>query len=288
MDLDTLLHETSHVPATEIRTWTPPAEGHRRFLTPVRLTAAAAGAAAVLVIPAISLHSGSTPTASAAAAEVLHRAAVAAGAQPDGGWQDAKYWYSKSTYSRDGHTFTREIWIGHHDQGFLKDAGVDDRVMPLGMPALFDNGGHWDSLWSLPTDPDQLTSLFRSQIHKAGSGPDPDSELFTWVGDYLRETPAPPKLRAALYEVAARVPGVELVGPTTDSAGRPGIGITRGGELLIIDPQDGALLADDGGSGFTATYLDQHPVETAPTPSSDFVVQSDGGVLDTRVGGHKP
>jgi hypothetical protein len=81
---------------------------------------------------------------------------------------------------------------------------------------------------------------------------------------------------------------VKLVGPTTDSAGRPGIGISRNGELLIINPDDGALLADDEGSGFTATYLDQHPVETAPTPSSDFVVQGDGGVLDTRLGGNKP
>ncbi len=286
MDLDILLLDTAHAPEVTIRSWVPPAEQRRRHLTPLRVSVAAAVVAAALVIPTIALPDGTTPPASANAAEVLHRSAVAAGAQPDGGWQGAKYWYSKSTYSRDGHTSTREIWIGHHDQGILKDPREDARTVPLGQPAIFDNGGDWDSLWSLPTDPDKLTSLFRSQIH--GAGPDPDSELFTWVGDYLKETPAPPKLRAALYEVAARIPGVQLVGPTTDSAGRPGIGISRGGEELIIDPRDGALLADDTGSGFTATYLGQHASETAPKPSSDFVVQRDGGVLDTNVAGRTP
>lgn len=286
MDLDTLLQDTAHAPEVAIRAWVPPAEQRRRRSTPLRTLVVAAVVAAALVIPTLSLHDGTTPPASASAAQVLHRAAVAAGAQPDGGWQGAKYWYSKSTYSRDGHTFTREMWIGHHDQGILKDPGVDSRAVPLGLAALFDNGGNWDSLWSLPTDPDKLTSLFRSQIH--GAGPDPDSELFTWVGDYLRETPAPPELRAALYEVASRIPGVTLVGPTTDSVGRPGIGISRGGEELIIDPRDGALLAEDGGSGFTATYIGQHASDTAPTPSRDFVVQKDGSYLDTNMAGRNP
>ncbi len=282
MDLDALLHDTAHAPEIRIRAWAPPTQRGRWQLTPLRVSVAAAVAAAALLIPTISLHEGATPSATASAAEVLHRASVAAGAQPDGDWQGARYWYSKSTYSRDGRTVTREIWIGHHDPGVLQDPGVDSRTMPLDQAATFNNGGDWDSLWSLPTDPDTLAALFRKQGR--GQGPDPDSELFTWVGDYLRETPAPPKLRAALYEVAAGIPGVELVGPTTDSAGRAGIGIRRNGQELIIDPDDGALLADDAGSGFTATYLEQHPSDTAPTPSSDFVVQNDGGVLDTKVG----
>lgn len=280
MDLDTLLHDTARAPQVQIRAWRPPTGQRRRLLTPLRLSVAAAVASAGLVLPTVSLHVGNPPAASASAAEVLRRAGVAAGVQPDGGWQGARYWYSKSTYSRDGRTFTRQIWLGHHDQSILQDPGVDSRTMPLGQPAVFDTGGGWDSLWSLPTQPDTLTALFRSRSR--GTGPDPDSELFTWVGDYLRETPAPPKLRAALYQVAARIPGVRLLGPTTDSAGRPGIAISRGGERLIIDPADGALLADDEGSGFTATYISQHPSDTAPTPGSDLVVQPDRGVAANR------
>lgn len=261
MDLDTLLHDTAHAPEVTIHAWRPPAERPRRHRTLLRVSLVAAVAAAALVLPATSLLKGTTPAATASAAEVLHQAAVAAGAQPDGGWRNAKYWYSKSTYSRGGQTRTREIWIGHHDPGVLLDPGVSDRPLPVGV-AAFDNGD-WDSLWSLPTDPDKLAALFRSASR--GSGPSPDSELFTWVGDYLRESPAPPKLRAALYEVAARIPGVKLLGPTTDSVGRPGVGISRDGEKLIIDPHTGALLADDEGRGFTATYLDQHATDTAPT-----------------------
>jgi hypothetical protein len=75
--------------------------------------------------------------------------------------------------------------------------------------------------------------------------------MFVLVGDDLRETAASPAQRAALYEVAARIPGVELVGRVTDSAGRPGIAVamtdtsSRSRQVLIFDPTTSQLLAEE-------------------------------------------
>jgi hypothetical protein len=45
------------------------------------------------------------------------------------------------------------------------------------------------------------------------------------VGDLLRESDASPELRAALFKVAAGIPGVKLLGTVTDSDGRSGTAI---------------------------------------------------------------
>ena len=45
-------------------------------------------------------------------------------------------------------------------------------------------------------------------------------EMFTEIGDLLREDPIPAKVRAALYLVAARIPGIQVLGLTHD-ADRP-------------------------------------------------------------------
>jgi len=52
-------------------------------------------------------------------------------------------------------------------------------------------------------------------------GPPGDWETFAIIGDLLRETHAPPALRAALYEVAANLSGVEYIGEVKDAVGRP-------------------------------------------------------------------
>lgn len=107
----------------------------------------------------------------------------------------------------------------------------------------------------------------RPQADIRGAGPDPQSELFTIVGDLLRESPAPPALRKALYDVAAGIPGVHLTGKVTDSIGRTGTGVQRGGETLVVDPANGALLADDEGGGWSATFVSQGPATSAPAAS---------------------
>jgi hypothetical protein len=163
---------------------------------------------------------------------------------------------------------TREIWIGADGSGRLRETSADpiflgpgDRAAweAAGSPPLrerpsdqrFGPGGlHLPDLAALPTDPDALYE------HVLGQTEDTDVptnvEMLILVGDLLRETAAPPELRAALYRVASRIEGIELIGRVTDRAGRAGIavGITsdytgaREQKLLIFDPHTSALLAE--------------------------------------------
>ncbi len=77
-------------------------------------------------------------------------------------------------------------------------------------------------------------------------------QMFTLVGDALRDPAATtPRQRGALYEVAARIPGVELVGSVRDRSGRDGIAVAMRNEpdgtrdTLIFDPESGALLGEE-------------------------------------------
>jgi hypothetical protein len=192
---------------------------------------------------------GDGPAATADAATFLRSVAAASAAQP-GDWKDAAFWYSKSRTDDGSATTVREIWIAHHGPGRLSD-GTKPEV--LEGPMIFSAGGgsstDWDGLWALPTDPAALERVLREG--RQGAGPDADSELFTSVGDLLRESPVPPAVRSALYRVAANVPGVRLVGAVTDAAGRHGVAVERGeGRLLmryVVDPADGRLLEEQSG-----------------------------------------
>lgn len=292
MDLDTLLHETVRVPDP-----TPQAlaSGRAALDAAVARTARVAGrarvardrrarsrrsrriglialiaaAASLVVVVAPSLNLGShRPTASAEAVQLLIRAGAAAGAQP-GGWPDARYWHSVSVYQREtGPVHRREIWVGHDGPGVLRDDGLQPgpiRLLFGGFPAGADTLT-WDQLYTLPTEPRALERALRAGIK--GAGPDDDTELFTIVGDLLRESPAPPALRKALWEMAARVPGVRLVGPVTDSIGRPGVAVQRGEQRYVLDPSTGRLLEEStslGAQSWRSTYLEQGPADSAPS-----------------------
>jgi hypothetical protein len=224
---------------------------------------AAAAVAAVIAVPVISVGGGH-PSANADASTVLRAAGTAAGTQP-GGWPDAAYWHSTSTYVHAGKTYQREIWIAHQGQSVLRDSGVteDSGVIALGS-AVFPAGGTsltWDQLYALPTDPGRLKSVLQADIK--GAGPDDTTELFVIVGDLLRESPAPPALREALYDVAAGIAGVHVSGNVTDAAGRAGTAVERGGQTYVIDRGTGQLLAETE-TGVTYTYLSQESATSAP------------------------
>ena len=220
--------------------------------------------AALITVPALINAGGSG--AEASAVTVLRAAGNAAAKQP-GGWPDAAYWDVVSVYQRNGKTYHREIWVAHHGTSVLRDNGVAAGVMPLGA-GLFPAGGTaltWDQLYALPTDPSKLADVLKAGMN--GAGKDPETELFTIVGDLLRESPAPPVLRKALFDVAAGIPGVHLTGKVTDALRRTGTGVERDGETLVVDPADGALLADNEGDGWSATFVRQGPANSAPAAS---------------------
>ena len=109
----------------------------------------------------------------------------------------------------------------------------------------------------MPTDPDELEALMRERTQDFAN---PDDEMFVIVRDILRTALVPPELQSALYEVAARIPGVKLVGEVSDPLGRKGTAITlstRGQtspgpgavqpfkrDEIILDPATGHLLAE--------------------------------------------
>ena len=222
---------------------------------------------------------GSKASIDLTAAIVLRNAGKAAGEQ-QGGWPNAAYWTVTSVYERNGKTYHREIWISHHGNGVLEDDGVFGSMTATNLgPDVFPVGASnltWDQLYALPTDPAKLEPVLRSDIKSAG--PNATAELYSVVGDLLRESPAAPALREALYEVAANIPGVKLLGHYKDTLGRTGTAVERDGETLVIDPNNGQLLADIQGNpntglscgngcviyGVAYTYVSEGPASSAP------------------------
>jgi hypothetical protein len=239
---------------------------------------AAAAVAIALVVPAI-LPGGGPGGAEPAAAAALHRAALAAAKQPAApAPQLGQFVYTKSRSVNigmwamgDGQTFsvtqpvTREAWIGPDGSGrLLQTSGTATFPTPAdeeawraaGSPDLregsttddaFAAGGlSFVDLSGLPTDPDALLQVIEDRT--IVGGPPGDAETFTLIGDLLRETYATPALRAALYEVAASLPGVELIGTVRDASGRSGVAVayehdgTR--NELIFDPETAVMLGE--------------------------------------------
>ncbi|MHB1293754.1 MAG: CU044_5270 family protein [Anaerolineae bacterium] len=164
---------------------------------------------------------------------------------------------------------SRQIWVAPDGSGRIREVSGEpiflaerDRVAweaagspPLGLATNQDFGPgelHYEDLQGLPTDPDALAAFLRQRADQP-SGTPVEARVFSLVGDLLRESNAPPALRAALYKVLAEVAGVELVGHVTDGAGRPGVAValtTDYGEAkqrrtLIFDPFTSALLGEE-------------------------------------------
>lgn len=250
------------------------------------LAAAAAVTAAVIAVPLLS-------AAPASAEQVLLSAAAGAGQQTDEA-HGASYWHVVSEVDYpDTEPFRREIWQARSGASVLRDelnaalaaqsAGATAldptliRTQSLNEPATFVVGGSpltWADLDALPTDAAQLEAVLREKVSGHPSGD--DNELWESVTGLLRESPASPALRRALWQVAAGIPGVERAGVMTDSAGRKGTAVERN-ELdqgwyrlvYILDPVDGTLLETlnidaDGNVIFRSTELTHEPSASAP------------------------
>jgi hypothetical protein len=145
----------------------------------------------------------------------------------------------------------------------------------------------FDDLSGLPTDPAVLAGVIRERAERGfyrGS-----FQVFTqnWVPPYgsiavdmplshamfftienmLSQQSAPPAVRAALYKVAAGIPGLELLGPVHDRAGRPGVAVAmtsaytglRQRHVLILDERTSALLAQETVLLDAAKWMDAKP-----------------------------
>ncbi|MFD0339872.1 CU044_5270 family protein [Streptomyces sp. NPDC127117] len=186
---------------------------------------------------------------------------------------------------------TRQVWLSADGSrpGLLREAGgpdtplgTDGPVETLDGPGATPRPSTLDAsdpsisnptsayVASLPTDPDVLMKLIRDQTR--GQGQDPDQRAFTAIGDLLAETWAPPKVGAALYRAAAKIPGVAVVHAADDATGREGIAVARTahGEQTqwIFDPATYAflgertVLAEAGDAGPAGTVVGTSAVLT--------------------------
>lgn len=251
----------------------------RRWLVASGIVAAVVAAA--VIIPGI-VSNGPLGGVQTAAAEALTKVAGVAADQkalPGPSVGQFVYTKTKAVYTsgwygagpKHDKNFTdfvpwvREAWIGPDGSGRLLETygtatfvTAQDRAawIAAGRPDLLGNrtsnesyaagGLSYVDLTKLPTDPAQLRRLIVER--KVEGGPAGDAETFTIIGDLLRETYAPPALRAALYQIASQLPGIDLIGTVNDDAGRTGtaVGYTSNGyrQELIFDPSTSALLGE--------------------------------------------
>jgi hypothetical protein len=252
---------------------------------------AAAAATALILTLGSGVENGSVAPRSAAA-QALDRAADAAerapAVAPFPTAQQFLYIKSQATYmdiSVLGHgrtipsldTSTTETWqsAAHPGQqrSFAKttrwpSAAARRAWIAAGRPALTGAAGLPDALprATFYLGNEQLTyaqvrgfdqpaaAVYRRlrDHYVEGQGGNIDNELFTQVGDALRQRAAPPKLRAALYRTLALIPGVQYLGHVRDRLGRPAVGVARTDDAtgaktrheLLFDPRTSELLAE--------------------------------------------
>lgn len=253
----------------------------RRALLPAGVLAVAA-VAAVLAVTA-GVDDGRVAPPSARAAQALDRVAAVAAQAPATVPTDDQFFYIHShgtalsmfagvdpTHQHAVQLVTTDsrIWLSIDRPGRVErrvmssqpltpaDAGreqdPDAGLTPQpAMPAIhrYNLGADHLSraqLLAYPTDPRTIYNRLLAAVGDAGNSP--QGEVFTLIGDALRDLPAPAALRAGLYRALALIPGIEFVGHVTDSAGRSGtaVAFTEVGTRheLIFDPDTSELLAE--------------------------------------------
>jgi hypothetical protein len=246
----------------------------------LKLAIAGLGLAALLIALPIGIFGGSGE-APPAVAQVLRQTAEIAATQEPVAPGPGQYLFarSKTAYVRatggSGEWSVlvpseRQVWISFDGSrrgrvrevsGKPRFVSTDQRAawVAAGSPPLPRAGRVEDSTLSsggfidasdLPRDPAALRHLIEAREIRGVEGPPGEAETFTLIGDMLRETYLPAEVRAAIYELTAELPGVELLGEVEDPVGRSGTGIAftdrrRGTRHeLIFDPETSALLGE--------------------------------------------
>jgi hypothetical protein len=174
-----------------------------------------------------------------------------------GYWQDLG---ARPATARDAAAWRRDgspAWHAWYGNGQLIASQPGPRRHTAGKPGQ----PPWGSSTSLPADPVKLRKILLEgfpgptdpgiQQEKGGLSYAQfrDENLFLQSSVLLLNALSP-AVRAADYQVLASVPGVHMKSRVTDPSGRTGTALwlgrsSRPGQILIVDPATGLLLADE-------------------------------------------
>jgi hypothetical protein len=249
-------------------------------------------------------YSFRTATTDATAAYVLDKAASAIGSQPApaSGWPAGADWHTESQWTcGSGQIYTNNTWLDSSGNGVARNTGPTSgdpgcnpgsdapyRIIGTGDGSTASIGQKdytWAELDALPTDPNKLYPIVKADEQLPFSSTDPgaptsgQSDLIQSIWNLVTTWPVPPKLQKALYEVAAKIPGVTVVGTYTDSLGRMGTALHIGMWTMVVDTSNGQVLAMNeaatppsgglsGSPAATSVYIAQGWVspKSAPIP----------------------
>ncbi|MFI6519743.1 CU044_5270 family protein [Spirillospora sp. NPDC050679] len=119
----------------------------------------------------------------------------------------------------------REIWLPQSPgkRGLLREGGGKGIAL-VGSK----NDLTYRKLAAMPTEPGALLAGVYAKIPKSDKTADPaarNAAAFQELGELLTEQILPPKLAAAVYRAAAKIPGVLVVRDSVDAAGRHGVAV---------------------------------------------------------------
>jgi hypothetical protein len=168
----------------------------------------------------------------------------------------------------------RANWEAAGMPNFLPaDGGA--RTTESSLPAgTFDDGFPDKELSALPTEPSALSEALRQRAENIHSDVPTPAGTLELIGEILRNPAASPELRAALYEAAALVPGIEYLGEKVDVTGRTGVAVglvsaysgQRTLYSLIYDPSSSEALAMEATALESAAFADtEAPFVTSAT-----------------------
>jgi hypothetical protein len=113
---------------------------------------------------------------------------------------------------------------------------------------------------SLPTDPGALATVLATGTLPSGIAALDSGNLF-WRTVALLQGPdigGTPALRGALFQILATVPGIQLLGTTTDRAGQSGLGL----QLVDQVPASTETVTCEPGNGPTTSLTESRPAST--------------------------
>lgn len=121
---------------------------------------------------------------------------------------------------------SRKEWFSQDGRRWV----LDEPGAPVSGLVVNDPPMRWNyaELAALPATPDAVSAaLRRSDTWPAGGNVDSDQSVLGDIENILTRGPLPPGIAEALYEVAARIPGVVALADAVDGRGRHGIALTR-------------------------------------------------------------